>query len=826
MLAKGLLPLVGGLKQAVDGFNDLIAQPISKKLEEERIQANVLAMQLMDTNLAEKDRFSILEKLKSIAPDIVKGINAESLSLIDLRSNLAAYNDEMVNKIILQQKYEEVEKAASKAAKAADQLGEKRIRLQENIIAITEQVTAVNKQQGEAINKIAQDESKSWQQRGQAILDYIKANDLAGPALEKWLPVITDMRASMRALGASIYETNDAYSRLEDATGKVIDVTKEHNLLWRQLNNVADSVTDEQAKMIESYRILVDSTRLFNVALSESELKLLKEKKAEAGRIETIADADEGTKKTTKSLSQLREEYAKETDVLKKLIAEQAVWNAILDESGKLTGDQIIQAETRLTQIGKEIDLLKQLYALKPPSIKQTGVSYSVQLPDMSKLSTFSSKDIVDQFDAIARAAEQAFSDTIDSVDRLMAALRTEGFNKYTVAANILEQQIGSLSDSLIEMRIEGLDESDPAFQQISDNLEALRKKLKEVNFQAKWTSEGLKEAWQDMSGGDRLQYGLDIAQGIADAFSQSSQTQITQLQAELSAFEQVQNAKKETLEKAMESGLITQEDYQKRMAKIDQAIADKQKEIAIQRANIEKKAAKFSIIVNTAAAIVKVLAQMGLLGIPFAAVIAGMGIAQLKAVEAEPISFAKGGMVKDKTLAYIGDNPNASMDPEVVAPLSKLTKIISDELKSQLSSMKIANITIEPNIDDIEISKLSLAKFSSVISEQLETKLSEIKIDASPVIIPAQIGEVEIKDSDLSKFSRIISEQLETNLSAIRIDTSSIALPTQKAIIESIDIPAIETVSKMEIEVTGKLTGDDIYLANKRAEVRQGRIK
>jgi len=39
--------------------------------------------------------------------------------------------------------------------------------------------------------------------------------------------------------------------------------------------------------------------------------------------------------------------------------------------------------------------------------------------------------------------------------------------------------------------------------------------------------------------------------------------------------------------------------------------------------------------------------------------------------------AFAKGAIVSGPTLAMVGDNPNASVDPEVIAPLSKLKKII-----------------------------------------------------------------------------------------------------------------------------------------------------
>lgn len=45
---------------------------------------------------------------------------------------------------------------------------------------------------------------------------------------------------------------------------------------------------------------------------------------------------------------------------------------------------------------------------------------------------------------------------------------------------------------------------------------------------------------------------------------------------------------------------------------------------------------------------------------------------------------LAKGGIVTAPTLAMVGDNPHANVDPEVVAPLSKLQEMLSGAGGSQ----------------------------------------------------------------------------------------------------------------------------------------------
>lgn len=65
------------------------------------------------------------------------------------------------------------------------------------------------------------------------------------------------------------------------------------------------------------------------------------------------------------------------------------------------------------------------------------------------------------------------------------------------------------------------------------------------------------------------------------------------------------------------------------------------------------------------------------------AAIAAG---AILVATAKKPVKLATGGLAYGPTLAVVGDNPGASSDPEVVAPLSKLSKYLGGGQKLELS--------------------------------------------------------------------------------------------------------------------------------------------
>jgi hypothetical protein len=61
------------------------------------------------------------------------------------------------------------------------------------------------------------------------------------------------------------------------------------------------------------------------------------------------------------------------------------------------------------------------------------------------------------------------------------------------------------------------------------------------------------------------------------------------------------------------------------------------------------------------------------------------LGIAQMLGLPA----LAQGGLVSGQTMAIVGDNPMASIDPEVVSPLSKLKSMLVEPTLAAIGSMK-----------------------------------------------------------------------------------------------------------------------------------------
>ena len=117
--------------------------------------------------------------------------------------------------------------------------------------------------------------------------------------------------------------------------------------------------------------------------------------------------------------------------------------------------------------------------------------------------------------------------------------------------------------------------------------------------------------------------------------------------------FKAKHDEQKTALDKQLAAGLISQKKYDKAVAKLDEELAAKEAEIAVEQAKREKALSIFQIAVNTAAAIMKIWAEVpkadfGVSTGILTALAAAAGAAQIAAVASQPLpKAAKGGLVE-----------------------------------------------------------------------------------------------------------------------------------------------------------------------------------
>ncbi len=135
-LKPALNQVMASANSMISTMYEWVEVPVSEKMREEKVEANLLTKKLMDLNLTEEERVRVFNELKTLQPDIVEGISAENIEMDKLLANLRAYNVEMSKRMFLQKKQEEIDKLKEKADKAETKAYEKLAPVQERMMEI------------------------------------------------------------------------------------------------------------------------------------------------------------------------------------------------------------------------------------------------------------------------------------------------------------------------------------------------------------------------------------------------------------------------------------------------------------------------------------------------------------------------------------------------------------------------------------------------------------------------------------------------------------------------------------------------------------------
>ena len=95
----------------------LVEIPLSETMEQERIELLKLEGQINSTNTTHEDRVKLILQLKEKYPGYFDDLDAEKASYDQVKKAIDAVNDSLINRILLQKKQEQIDKAAEEAAK-------------------------------------------------------------------------------------------------------------------------------------------------------------------------------------------------------------------------------------------------------------------------------------------------------------------------------------------------------------------------------------------------------------------------------------------------------------------------------------------------------------------------------------------------------------------------------------------------------------------------------------------------------------------------------------------------------------------------------------
>ena len=197
---------------------------------------------------------------------------------------------------------------------------------------------------------------------------------------------------------------------------------------------------------------------------------------------------------------------------------------------------------------------------------------------------------------------------------------------------------------------------------------------------------------------GDMANKGMAIA-------SQAIEMTNAKEQQEFKNYQKNNDKKRKELQDRLNAGLISQAQYDKSMADLQEKEDNKQEEMEARQAERQKKANIAQAIIQSALAVAKTFAEWGYpLGIAPAAIMAGLGAAQVALIAATPTGYAAGGMV---TRAQDGRRFNAHLSPDKRGFITGATILVGEEGGEYvIPADGLRNPTLAPFIGSIEAAR------------------------------------------------------------------------------------------------------------------------
>lgn len=182
------------------------------------------------------------------------------------------------------------------------------------------------------------------------------------------------------------------------------------------------------------------------------------------------------------------------------------------------------------------------------------------------------------------------------------------------------------------------------------------------------------------------LQAALNAASGAAsEGFKiASSAIEMTNAQEDkaFKAYQKQNEEKKKTLEKRLNAGLVTQDQYNAEVEAMEEEEEAKEEEMQLRQARRSKALKLAQSIINTSLGVTKTLAEWGIpWGIAPAAIMAALGAAQTAMIAATPVTTgaAEGGYV-DVTRSQDGRRYKARLSPDKRGFVDSPTVLVGEE--------------------------------------------------------------------------------------------------------------------------------------------------
>lgn len=244
----------------VDGAKELLQTDLSTKLDEEQIRVNTLAMSLSNANISASERNKIYEELKIIAPDVIKNIDIENVSTKILSANLAEYNKQMINKIVVTRAYEDYQKKANQAASDQQDIIAYTQTIEKAGILIREEANKVGGDAADAVNQ----QTKNYQNGAIGIAEYGVSLLHVIPLIDKLGNSGINLKDAYVTIDAAIKAVNNSQNNFTGSSQDASDALQDYNYWANKLGvSFADVSTGQDAynKKLEEEKARLEASK-------------------------------------------------------------------------------------------------------------------------------------------------------------------------------------------------------------------------------------------------------------------------------------------------------------------------------------------------------------------------------------------------------------------------------------------------------------------------------------------------------------------------------------------------------------------------------------
>ena len=620
---------------------------LTDKVIEEARQVNALVGKLSSANTSEQERKAALEELKGVQPQIVEGLSAEALELETLRKRAAEYNQQLVLRIALARKQDQVTAAIERQTEAGVRQAEKEAELYAYLSDIGTKLVSGDFEFGRHNqNKGFYEWKQASEQLQSSLVNHFNDIMAGGDSLAEKARRVQQMFQPQARYGDKI--------RMDDVSMRKINrMRSDVRELGEEVTEAGDLVSQAEAEV-----------RNFAEAFS---LSLASAVEDATGAVDGLGGAADGVStRTQKSIAELNEEI--------KTLETQ--------KQKSFDPTEIAGFNRQIAELRREVDRLNGLGASATQATgKITALQAEIKKLEERQQAEFDVQEIAD-----CNARIEELKKEIDGLNKVLP----KDLLPREPLTPILPDGV-KLAMPQLEIKLPDLK---PIVTRAMEQMKAIRELVRGEVF-----------GWADEVGG-KLEGDIRDVEQVVATYTEALVSKGWEFGA---ALEQVGGAVRETIQGFDQSlstflanSIVAAAEAIGQIMAGDLGFGGLMKAILLQFANFLKQIGSQMIqfgvmIIAFKSALKSVLAN------PWAAIAIGAAMVAAAAVMTALINkqakenapkLAKGGLAFGPTYAMVGDNPNAGVDPEVIAPLSKL--------KDMMVGGGTANINITCNSQDL----------------------------------------------------------------------------------------------------------------------------